>query len=240
MIAAIIIGLWMSSEQATAGKRPQAEKKVLEAMQAPEELPKVSLQSQRAEAASKSSSLAREFRQIIDIDKRIAFLYEKAPHLPESEVIALMSTAGDDPSSKVRMESMLVLENLPNTTFRKDFLAAMAEDRDASVKDYAFQAISNLDMNERVDILGRVLRSENMQAVRRSAETLGLCRSKTSVEVLLAALLAGSLNTEHIQPILNALNRCLQKSFINPDEAKNWWNKNSILYADDLGQISPQ
>lgn len=237
--AAMLAGLWMAEEKTGKVVPSGVAEKAQPDVSSPEKSTPLSVQTQRATEALKRSDTARQFRQISEIEKRIAFLYEKTPTLTESEAFALLSAAGDDPSSKVRLEALLVLENIPALSSRNIFLAAMAEDRDPSVKDYAFQAITSAEMTERIEILGMTLQSQNEDTMRRSAQTLGIYRTKSALETLLKGFETGATNNERKQIILNALTKCINQSFSEPEQAKKWWEENKFRYADDLGLISP-
>ena len=236
---AVMMGLWLAQDDPNCdssayiiASKPKA------VTENSAEVRNPSLQSRQAESALKSSDLARQFREIADEDKRIGFLYDKAPQTSPSEAFHLLSAAGDDPSSKVRMEALLVLENLENSSYRKVFLATMTEDRDSSVKDYAFQSISNLGVSERVEILSISVNSDDSETALRSAKLLGMYRSKSAFEVLLKRCERADVNFEGYQQILSALSLSISQSFSSPEQARIWWNQNKDRYSDDLGLIS--
>lgn len=237
--AAMLAGLWMAEEKPGHISPNAVTEKARPKVSSPEASTHLSAQTQLATEALKRSDTARQFRQISEIEKRIAFLYEKTPTLTEAEAFEVLSAAGDDPSSKVRGEALLVLENVPVLSSKNIFLAAMAEDSDASVKDYAFQAITSAEMAERIEILGMTLQSQNEDTMRRSAQTLGIYRTKSALEALLKGFETGAINNERKQIILNALTKCINQSFSDPQQAKKWWEENKCRYADDLALISP-
>lgn len=237
---AVMMGLWFAQDDPKSdtsayiiASKPKA------VTENSAEVTNPSLQSRLAESSLQSSDLARQFREIADEDKRIGFLYDKAPQISPSEAFHLLSAAGDDPSSKVRMEALLVLENLQNSSYRKDFLAAMTEDRDPSVKDYAFQSISNLGVSERVEILSMAVNSINSGTALRSAKLLGTYRTKSAFEVLLNRCERSDSNAELSKQTLSILNHSISQRFSSPEQARIWWNLNKDRHTDDLGLISP-
>lgn len=237
---AVMMGLWFAKDDPKSDTSPDVTaSKHKEVTKNSAAVTNHSLQSRQAESALKGSDLARQFRQLTDADKRIGFLYDKAPQISPSEAFHLLSAAGDDPSSRVRMEALLVLENLENTSYRKDFLAAMTEDRDPSVKDYAFQSISNLGVSERIEILSISVNSLNSGTALRSAQLLGTYRTKSAFEVLLTRCERSDADTEVSKQALNILNHSISQRFSSPEQARNWWNLNKDRHTDDLGLISP-
>lgn len=233
----ILAVVWMAADQ-TTGVIPKtastsADKKIETKNPAPKWAPKLPV-----DLALQLSDAARKLRQIPETEKRIEYLYAQAPLLSADQARHLLNTAGADPASAVRLEALLVLENIPDQAFRMEFLTHMIQDFDPKVREHAFNAVSGLDVADRVTVLAKTLASDNTETATRAANNLAMYRTKPAFEALLQQ--AENLATsERSQLLLSALTKSIGHPFSSIPSARKWWDQNQVKYADDLGLISP-